>query len=316
DIIGQVLSFSRGVEGDRTALNVKHLISELRTFVHRTFPKSLEISVTMPDDLWSVKGDATQLYQVFMNLFVNARDAMSEGGTLTVTAQNLNMDQALAAGHIDAREGAYIKVKVADTGIGIPAEQLERIFEPFFTTKQPQGGTGLGLSTVYSIIQSHGGFIDVHSDIGKGTQFKVYLPAIQAADLVEETVLDPPLGQGELVLVVDDEAPIRDVAQAVLENYNYRVMTAVDGVEAISQYTQHQDEIAIVLMDMKMPTLSGATAIQTLQKINPQVRVIVLSGLPGNGQMSTSLGDCVKGFLQKPYSSAALLQALQNGLQA
>ncbi|PZD71173.1 Sensor kinase CckA [Acaryochloris thomasi RCC1774] len=316
DIIEQVLSFSRGAEGDRTALNVKHLISEIRTFVHRTFPKSLEMSVNIADELWSVKGDATQLYQVLMNLFVNARDAMPEGGTLTVTAQNLNMDQALATGHIEAQVGAYIKVTVADTGIGIPIEQQEHIFEPFFSTKQATGGTGLGLSTVYSIIQSHGGFITVDSKVNKGTLFSVYLPAIEAEEGIEAEATNLPSGKGELILVVDDEAPIRDVTRSVLEQYNYRALVAADGVDAIAQYAEHKTEINVVLMDMNMPALDGATTIRTMQKINPQLRVIIVSGSPIDEQITVSIGESIKGLLQKPYSAEALLQTLQGVLEA
>ncbi|MGB7415810.1 MAG: response regulator, partial [Thermosynechococcaceae cyanobacterium] len=310
DMIQQVLSFARGVEGDRTPLNVKHLISEIRTFAHRTFPKSVEMSVNLADDLWSVNGDATQLYQVLMNLFVNARDAMPDGGTLTVSAQNLKIDQALAFVNIEAHVGPYIQIKVADTGMGIPAEQQERIFEPFFSTKQATGGTGLGLSTVYSLIQCHGGFITVDSQVNKGTQFKVYLPAIEALQGIEEEAMNLPSGQGELILVVDDEAPIREVTQRVLEQYNYRVLVAADGVDAIAQYVERKAEIKVVLMDVEMPTLDGVTAIRTLQKIDPQLNVIMVSGTQISEQIVASLEESITGFLQKPYSSEDLLKAI------
>lgn len=311
EIIQQVLSFSRGIEGERTPLNVKYLISELRSFLHKTFPKSLETSVNLPDDLWSIKGDATQLYQVFMNLFINARDAMPEGGILTTSATNLYIDQALAANQIEAHVGPYIQVTVADTGVGIPVEQQERIFEPFFTTKQPQGGTGLGLSTVYSIVKSHGGFITVDSMVNQGTRFQVYLPAIETAEGVEEEIPDLPSGQGELILIVDDEAPIREVAQSILEQYNYQVLVATDGIDAISLYAKHGADIKVVIVDMQMPGLDGAMTIRTMQRINPQLTAIVVSGSQVNEQMAASIiSENIKGFLQKPYSSEELLKTI------
>ncbi|WP_235111794.1 response regulator [Acaryochloris sp. 'Moss Beach'] len=176
-------------------------------------------------------------------------------------------------------------------------------------------GRAWGLSTVHSIIQSHGGFVTAYSELGKGTQFKIYLPAIEAADAVEQEALDLPSGHEELVLVVDDEAPIREVAQRVLENHHYRVVVAVDGIDAIAQYTQHQTDIKVVLMDMTMPTLGGATAIQIMQKINSQLKAIVVSGLPGHEQVSSTIGESVKAFLQKPYSAATLLRTLQDVLE-
>lgn len=316
ELIGQVLSFARGVEGDRTPIQIRYLIREIRSFAHKTFPKSIEIAVDVPSSLWSVSGDATQLHQVFMNLFVNARDAMSEGGRLSVSAINLSLDEALAAKHINAKPGPYILVTVADTGKGIPAEERDLIFEPFFTTKQAKGGTGLGLSTVHSIVNSHGGFITVSSDVGRGSQFKIYLPAIESVSNTVEADQNSPTGQGECILVVDDEAAICEIVRSVLENNHYQVLLANDGMDAIAQYTERKDDIHLVVMDMMMPTLSGATAIQIMQKIDPKLRAILISGLPGNEQVAASVGKSVKGFLQKPFSSAALLKAVHAGLHS
>lgn len=314
-LITQVLSFSRGADGERAILYIKPLLSELRDFIHKTFPKSIEISMNIAEDLWPIHADATQVHQVFMNLLVNARDAMPEGGSLSVHAMNLTLDEALAADYLNAQAGPYILVTVTDTGVGIPPELQEQIFEPFFTTKEPEGGTGLGLSTVNKIIQSHHGFITVYSEVGQGTQFKIYLPAVESAESVEEEQLECPNGHEEVVLVVDDEAPIREVAQSMLLKHNYRVMVAADGIDAIAQYAQHHTEIDVVLMDMQMPTLSGETTIQTLRKINPQLKVIVTSGLLVDEPFALSLGQCVKAFLQKPFSSDTLLRVLQNILQ-
>ncbi|MDV3353768.1 PAS domain S-box protein [Leptothoe sp. ISB3NOV94-8A] len=315
EIINQMLLFAKGVEGDRSLLSIRYLIKEIRSFVHKTFPKSIEIAVDVPKNIDSVKGDETQLHQVFMNLFVNARDAMPNGGKLTVSAMNIQLDRAVVSSHLDVEAGPYIVVIVTDTGTGIPPDKLAYIFDPFFSTKQAQGGTGLGLSTVHGIIQSHGGFITVDTEVGRGTQFKVYLPAIEAEERVEAEVLSFPLGQGDGVLVVEDEAPIRDIAQSILESHNYKVIVATDGIDAIAKYTQHQTDIKVVLMDMTMPSLGGATAIQVMQRINPDVKVIAVSGLPSNEQIALSLGENVKAFLPKPYNSADLLKIIPNVLQ-
>ncbi len=315
EIVNQVLLFARGKEGERKPLQIKHLIEEIRSFVYKTFPRSIEISVDVPEDVWFVKGDETQLHQVFMNLFVNARDAMPNGGQLTVSAINLQLNQTFADNHVEAQVGPYVLVTVADSGSGISSDKLDRIFDPFFSTKQAQGGTGLGLSTVHGIVKSHGGFVTVYTEVGKGTQFKVYLPANEAGARIKEENLSSPLGQGEYVLVVDDDASIRDVAQSILSLHNYHVLVATDGIDALSQYTQHHSDIKVVLMDMTMPDLDGATAIQVMQRINPQIKIILVSGLPANEHIASELGGSVKAFLSKPYNSATLLRAIHNILQ-
>ncbi|MEA5463736.1 hybrid sensor histidine kinase/response regulator [Leptothoe sp. PORK10 BA2] len=314
-IINQMLLFAKGVEGDRSLLSIRYLIKEIRSFVHNTFPKSIEIAVDLPKNIDSVKGDETQLHQVFMNLFVNARDAMPDGGKLTISAMNLQLDRAFVSSHLNVEAGPYVVVTVADTGTGIPSDKLAYIFDPFFSTKQAHGGTGLGLSTVHGIIQSHGGFITVDTEVGQGTQFRVYLPAIEAEEIVEAEVLSFPLSKGDGVLVVDDEAPIREIAQRILESHNYKVIVATDGIDAIAQYTKHQSDIKVVLMDMTMPSLGGAKAIQVMQRINPEVKVIAVSGLPSNEKIALSLGENVKAFLPKPYNATDLLSTIPTVLQ-
>ncbi len=314
EIISQMLSFAKGVEGKRVPIQLKHLITEIQSFVYKTFPKSLEISIDLPTVLWTVRGDATQLHQVFMNLFVNARDAMASGGKLSVVATNLQLESSFVASHLEAETGPYVRVTVADDGIGIPADKLDRIFEPFFTTKQANEGSGLGLSTVHGIVKRHGGFITVDSQVGKGTRFEVYLPAIESVEELAAEERDIPEGNGECVLIVDDEAPIRQVAKSVLESHHYHVLLAENGIDAIAQYTQHQDDIDLVIMDMNMPELDGKTAIKVIQKINPDVQVIVASGLPSNEQMPSELESTVRSFLQKPYSAIALLENVHSVL--
>ncbi|MCV3213266.1 response regulator [Plectonema radiosum NIES-515] len=310
NLVKQVLSFTRGVEGDRTILQLKHLILEIRQVIKETFPKSIEVDCETSRNLWTVSGDATQLHQVLMNLCVNARDAMPNGGTLTISAQNFLVDEHYAKMHIDAKIGSYIVVVVADTGIGITHEVLDRIFEPFFTTKELGKGTGLGLSTVLGIVKSHGGFINVYSEVGKGSKFEVYLPAQETTETPEEKELELPHGSGELVLVIDDEPSIREITKTSLEAYNYKAITANDGIEAIALYAEYRDKISIVLTDMLMPSMDGITTIRTLHKINPKVKIIAISGLATSDKMNAAYDLGIKAFLSKPYTAKQLLETI------
>jgi PAS domain S-box-containing protein len=314
DLVKQVLSFSRGLEGKRTTLEVKPLISEIEQIVKQTFSRAIAIRTDIPtQNLWTISGDATQLHQVLMNLCVNARDAMPEGGILQISASNLWIDENYARMNIEAKVGPYVAITVSDTGVGINSEILDRIFEPFFTTKELGKGTGLGLSTVMAIIKSHGGFVDVYSEVGKGTRFKVYLPVTQTRerDCPPADHQELPTGHGELILVVDDEDSIREITKTALETYGYKVLIASDGIEAIALYTQRKEEISVVLIDMMMPSMDGPSTIRVLQKIDPQVKVIGVSGLVSNDKMIEILGNSVKTFLPKPYTSNELLKNLQ-----
>jgi PAS domain S-box-containing protein len=311
-LVKQVLHFTRGVEGKRTIVQVNHLFSEIKQIVEETFPKSIELSTNIKPDLWAVIGDATNLHQVIMNLVVNARDAMPNGGTLSISAANIFIDQQYARMNLDACVGPYIAITIADTGIGMPAEILDRIFEPFFTTKDIGKGTGLGLSTVRGIIKGFGGFVNVSSQVSKGTEFKVFLPAVEAAVTPLSEDLELLKGNGELVLVVDDEPKILETTKISLETYNYRVMTARDGIEAIALYAQYQDDISIVLMDMMMPSMDGVTTTRTLQKINSLVKIITVSGLAASEKLTGN--TAVKAFIAKPYTTKELLQTLHSVL--
>ncbi|PMB22621.1 response regulator [Fischerella thermalis] len=314
DLVKQVLSFARGVEGKRMTLQVKHLIREVVKIVKQTFPKSIEVCIDVAPDLWTVYGDSTQLHQVLMNLCVNARDAMSDGGSLTISAENLLIDENYARMNLDAKVGPYTVVTVADTGVGIPREIVERIFEPFFTTKELGKGTGLGLSTVIGIVKSHGGFVNVYSEVGRGTQFKVYLPAAQGIQIELTPQLEPLAGKGELILVVDDEPAIQEITRASLETHNYKTLVASDGIEAIALYAQNRDKISAVLMDIMLPSLDGLTAIRTLQKINPSVKIVATSGLASSSKLAEASTTNISGFISKPYTVKELLLTLQKVL--
>jgi PAS domain S-box-containing protein len=317
NLVKQILAFARGVEGKRVPLQVRHLLSEVVQVARQTFPKAIELYTDIPTtDLWTVSADATQLHQVLMNLCVNARDAMPDGGIFKLAAENILVDEAYTRMNLEASIGPYVTITISDTGIGIPPELLERIFDPFFTTKEPGKGTGLGLSTVLGIVKNHGGFVNVYSEIGQGSQFKVYLPAVEDAAIQTAKELELLTGQGELILIVDDEPLIQQVTKTSLEERNYRTLLASDGIEAIALYAQYQQEICAVLMDIMMPSMDGLTAIRTLQKLNSQVKVIATSGLASNHQLAEVTGIGVKAFLPKPYTATELLDTLQKVLIA
>jgi PAS domain S-box-containing protein len=326
DLIKQVLAFARGMEGKRVPLQIKRLLTEIEQIARRTFPKSIEVrSQVPPEGLWIVSADATQLHQVFMNLCVNARDAMPDGGILSLRAENLWVDETFVGTNFNARVGPHVRISITDTGTGIPAEISDRIFEPFFTTKEAGKGTGLGLSTVLGIVNSHGGFVSVESDLNKGapsgsstsrgTRFQVYIPAVKEA--VAQPPPEPKLlsGNGELILIVDDEVDLRNITQESLESNNYKTLIACDGIDAIALYAQHQNEISLVLTDIMMPAMDGLTAIRTIQKINPQVKVVMTSGLPPSEAVSDFIHNANSTFLAKPYTAKELLHALNKVLR-
>jgi PAS domain S-box-containing protein len=312
DMVQQVLSFARGVEGDRLLIQPKHLVKEIQKIVADTFPKNIEIKVNLEPELWNVLGDPTQLHQVLLNLCVNARDAMPGGGRIKVSAERVSLDEHDAAMHLEARSGQYVVLQVQDNGQGMPPAVLEKIFDPFFTTKELGKGTGLGLSTSLAIIKSHDGFILVNSEVGRGSTFRIHLPAetdpSETEDVIDQSQL--PRGHGELVLVVDDEPSICTVIQQTLEAFGYRVILAADGVEAVSVYAKQHAEIAVVIADMMMPIMDGPAMIQVLAKINPQGRVIAASGMIKQYQITKDGYPTVKDFLPKPYTTEEMLQTL------
>ncbi|MDJ0589398.1 MAG: PAS domain-containing protein [Pleurocapsa sp. MO_226.B13] len=313
-LVKQILTFSRGLEGDKGVVQIRHLISEISQIILETFPKSIELETSVPKNLWTVNGDINQLHQILMNLAVNARDAMPDRGKLIIKAENITLDREYTRLHLDAREGAYVLITVTDNGVGIAPEIIDRIFEPFFTTKEIGRGTGLGLSTVIGIVKSHDGFVDVISNTTgrqRGTQVKVFLPALQTTALpaAEPEIL--PQGKGELILVVDDEPAILAVTKATLETYNYKVLTANNGIEAIAVYVQNIQAIELVIMDIMMPSMDGKTAIRTLKQIDPEVKIIAVSGLISGREITTEVDGDITAFLAKPYNNDDLLKTIQ-----
>jgi signal transduction histidine kinase/DNA-binding response OmpR family regulator len=310
DMVKQILTFGRGLEGKRFPLQVNHLLRDIRKLVQQTLPKSIDIYMDVPNDLWAVSGDATQLHQVFMNLCVNARDAMPNGGVLQITAHNLTFDAASAQPYPQARPGPYVVIMVTDTGTGMAPEILNRIFDPFFTTKALGQGTGLGLSAVLGIVESHDGFIDVHSEVNQGSQFCLYLPAIPSPSSATPIPADPLDGHQATILVVDDEPAIGEVIKAILEVHNYQVMIAPDAPTALALLAEHKAGIVTIFIDLMMPTMGGMMALPLLRRISPDVPIIAMSGLTLIDTVNAE--PCgFQGFLAKPFTHQDLIQQLQ-----
>jgi PAS domain S-box-containing protein len=308
NMVKQILSFGRGVEGRSLLLKPKDVLHEIEQLINETFPKSIRCNIVCSDQAWNVEGDPTQLHQVLLNLCVNARDAMTSGGELEITMCNVAVDEQFASMHPDAKTGQYVVFEVRDTGTGIPPEFRDRIFDPFFTTKEMGKGTGLGLATTLAIVKSHHGFIDVISVLEKGSIFRIYLPA-KTNSLVEQVVPDeslPRRGAGELLMVVDDEEAVRSITQQTLEAFGYRVVVAADGIEAISTFVRVEEKPVLIITDMMMPNMDGHSMIQVLQRIQPDMVFIGASGLDHQIQKAASLK--LKYFLTKPYNAVELLK--------
>ncbi|NOT33007.1 MAG: response regulator [Candidatus Eisenbacteria bacterium] len=320
-IVRQVLSFARGVEGDRVPTQLGHIIREVADVLRETLPRSIAVRSELANDLWIARADSTHIHQVLMNLAVNGRDSMPSGGTLTFVAQNVTLDAHFAQMHPDATPGKYVSIAVTDTGSGIAPEHLDRIFDPFFTTKSHGEGTGLGLSTTLGIIRTHEGFINVYSEIGQGTRFTIYLPAYPlepGADVPadkSELMARLPAGHGELIMVVDDEASIREMTGRTLTEFGYKVLSASDGTEAVSLLAQHQGQIAAVVLDMMMPFMDGIATARALRHMAPNLRLIGSSGLAEKRRLAEAEDAGLVGFLPKPYTADDLLQALAEALK-
>ena len=316
-IIKQLLTFSRGQEGERVVLQPRHLIKEIIAMMRETFPREIDLRQSVEPGLWTVLADPTQLHQVLLNLCVNARDAMPSGGCLTVGASNVILDPGAQVLPPGIAPGAFVAMEVRDTGQGIAPEIKYRIFDPFFTTKPLGKGTGLGLSTVLGIVRNHQGFITVDSASGKGSVFKVYLPAsARAADAPAETQTMPPLavGNAQTILIVDDERDIRDTTRILLERQNYRVIAAGNGEEALAQFMAHRTAIRIVLTDVMMPVMNGMDLIRALRAIDPSLFIVATSGL-GEASRAAELAELrVADVLSKPFDGPTLLNLLQRRL--
>jgi PAS domain S-box-containing protein len=316
DMVKQVLTFARGIQGERIKMRVEHVIAEVVRLIEETFPRSIEVHNEVPRKLWPIVGDATQIHQVFMNLCVNARDAMEQGGVLTLRAQNALVSEEFARGQLGVTPGPYVHFQVTDTGAGIPETIREKIFEPFFTTKEVGKGTGLGLSTTLGIVKSHGGFLTLDTAPGRGTTFHIYFPADVADEERSTKPTEEKLREGndELILVVDDESALRDVASSTLEAYRYRAVVAEDGARALEIFRERRDEIRLVVTDMMMPRVGGAELVREVRAIEPQARIIIMTGMRIPDDIQVGDIQSVDGVLQKPFTSEELLRAVQEVL--
>ena len=314
DMVKQLLTFAKGAEGERVLVQPKHLFKEMQKLITSTFPKNIELRTHYAKNLQTILGDATQLHQVLLNLCVNARDAMPEGGTLTLEAENVELDAAYARAFPEAKPGHYAVWRVTDTGTGIPQEILDRIFEPFFSTKGPDKGTGLGLSTALAIVRGHGGFVRVYSNPGQGSTFAVHLPtggsgAVDTSRLTKTGTTFR--GHGEFILVVDDEAAVRDITRAVLTALNFQVLTAANGTAALIQVAERRTELRAVITDLHMPGMDGLFFVRVLKARLPQAGSIVASGRMDERELDEFKKLGVHAVLEKPFTQEKLVKALK-----
>jgi len=318
EIIKQLLTFSRGVEGPLRPIQLPDLVSDMIKIIRETFPKNITIQYEFAPVLPMVNGDTTQMEQVAMNLCVNARDAMPDGGTLTLSLEQVEVDEDLASLNPDAKAGSYVLLRVTDTGMGINPEILDVIFDPFFTTKEMGKGTGLGLSTVIGIVKGHRGFIHVSSVLGRGTQFQIYLPAcadsVEAgSDKVEEIT---PHGNGELILVVDDDPVTRHLVRKILERKGYRIIEATDGAQAVVQFLRSRSDIRLVITDAIMPEMDGLEFLEQMRGQGSKVPVILITSLRDSINLDAYRGQGANSVIDKPFRGAYLVETVQRLLEA
>ncbi|MGB8703013.1 MAG: ATP-binding protein, partial [Thermosynechococcaceae cyanobacterium] len=309
ELIQQIKLFSGVSKEKKTDLQIGLLISDIVKMAESVFPKSIALYTEIDPELRCVKGNSIQLHQVLLNLCINARDAMPDGGILSLFAKNMVVDHNNIQMYPKAQYGPYLVITISDTGVGISAEIVSRIFDPFFTTK-PEG-QGIGLSIVAGIVKDHHGFITVSSRVERGTQFQIFLPALDTTDISLEESLNIPLGNTELILLVDDEIMILETTKILLEQSGYQVLTAQNGIQAISLYQQHKDEIRTIILDMMMPSMDGQTAILGLKAINENVKIIVNSGLRSSYQFDSEYDTNIRACLSKPYRLETLLMTVR-----
>jgi len=316
DLIKQVLTFARGLEGERIPVQVKHIVKDLVNVLHETLPKSISLKYDVATSPWLISADPTQIHQVLMNVCLNARDAMPDGGTLKVAVENIKIDENYVRMNPEARPGGYVQMTVEDTGTGMKEETVKRIFDPFFTSKALGHGTGLGLSTALTIVKSHEGFINVYSELGRGTRFSIALPAMEdeVETAVQESASAYRRGNGETVLVIDDEENIIQITVATLEHFGYKTISAADGAEGLAVYKERPGKVDLVLTDMSMPEMDGPSMIKALRSIDPSIKIVGMSGLMNSEQTAELESLQVAAFLTKPFTAEKLLNAISDVL--
>jgi two-component system, cell cycle sensor histidine kinase and response regulator CckA len=319
-MIRQVLTFARGVEGRRLEVDLSRSITESITIIRDALPSNVKVSTFLADDIWHTIGDPTQILQVLINLVNNAKDAMPDGGNITIRARNVVLTDSYSSVTHLANPGNYVLVEVEDNGSGMPAEVLAKIFEPFFTTKDQGKGTGLGLASSIAIVRSHGGYMQAYSEIGNGSRFQVHFPASLGdgeqldSEIDDRTFVRLPRGNGELILVVDDEAAIRQITRQALESFGYTTAMASNGVEALEYVESVNGAVDLVLTDMMMPVMDGPTTMRELVRTRPTIPIIAASGLSATVGVSRGAEYGAIGFLAKPFTTSELLHAVTDAL--
>lgn len=315
ELVQRLLTFSRKVEPKPIPLNLNRRILQVEKLLRRTIPKMIDIQMDLSNDLAEVHADPTQVEQILMNLAVNARDAMPDRGKLTVRTKNVTLDDEYCRVHAGAKPGEYVLLKVSDTGHGMDKATIERIFEPFYTTKELGRGTGLGLAMVYGIVKQNEGYITCESEVGRGTTFNVYLPAIesQVEPDVYKTGVMPTFGT-ETILLVDDEEFVRDVGARILIKAGYNVLTATNSREALDLFEQERTQISLVILDLIMPEMGGKECLKELRKINPQLKILIASGLSADPSTKESFEMETRGLVSKPFRMKELLRQVRKVL--
>ena len=316
ELTQQLLTFSRKVKSKRKPLDLNQEVGELRQLLERTFPRMIELEFNLDPDIRMINADSAQLKQVIMNLAVNAKDAMPEGGKLVIETQNMTLDQEFCKKYAEVKPGEYVLLSMADTGHGMEKETLEHIFDPFYTTKEVGKGTGLGLAIVYGIVKNHEGYVMCYSRPGSGASFRIYLPALEAASEREEIVesqqsKSSAMGGKETILLVDDEEFIRELGVDVLGQAGYTVLTASDGEQALEVYRRERERIALVILDLIMPGMGGSKCLEELLKVTPRARVLIASGYSPDASTKGALEAGAVAFINKPYNNKQLLELVR-----
>jgi len=320
ELTHQLLAFSQKVKSELRPINLNQEVREVEKLLRRTIPKMINIELRLAEDLKVINADAAQLEQVIMNLCVNARDAMPEGGSIIIETENVFMDDEYCKEHLGSKAGSYVMLSISDTGDGMDKETLEHIFEPFFTTKDVGKGTGLGLAMVYGIVENHDGYITCYSEPGKGTNFKIYFPVIDAEPYRIEDVKQEDLsglkGNGETLLLVDDEDSLRELGKTILEEFGYKVILANNGESALKTYEAQKSDISIVVLDLIMPGMGGSQCLEKLLEIDPDAKVVIASGYAVNGETKRAIDAGAKGFVRKPYEVKQFLRTVREALDS
>jgi signal transduction histidine kinase/ActR/RegA family two-component response regulator len=312
DLVKQMLTFSRASETNPAPMKLNLQIEDEVSLLDRTIPKTIEIRMDLDPELKMINADSTQIDQIVLNLAINARDAMPEGGTLTLRAGNVTLDEDFCSRNLEVSPGEYVELSVSDTGTGMEKSIQERIFEPFFTTKDPGSGTGLGLSMVFGIVKAHGGHITCHSQPGAGTTFSVYFPVAEEVQEAKDGLIKKPDHKGnETILIVDDEEMIRKFAGEMLEIIGYTVMTAENGLKALEIYSQQAETIDLVILDLNMPIMNGIECLEAMAAVNPGLKALIATGYWVDSETKERLAKHAKGLISKPFKTDEFLRLIR-----